>query len=147
MDNNAELNRTLYNSQAAKMMDAKRKKVYTQAYKKIVDRIGIDDGWSLLDIGCGTGTFAIALEGRADYVGIDVSNVAISCSKSQHLQRSVFLCEDFLEWETSIKFDAIVAITAIDQFEDRLAVLKKINQLLNDSGVVYVEVRSNSYIR
>lgn len=96
-------------------------------------------GGSALDVGCGAGgRFVRILQSNGYKVtGVDVSAEMVRLASLNHPQE-VFIHQDICSWETSQKFNFIVAWDSIfhlplDMHEP---VLAKLCQLLDDDGVL-----------
>jgi len=108
----------------------------------------------VLDIGCGTGEYAIAAGRRypeMEIIGLDYSSKAIEIAnkllkKEKNNNNNVnFICEDFLNYKPKEKFDYIICSGLIEEthwirgFFNCIA-LKK---LLKHDGMIGVNVRAN----
>ena len=104
-------------------------------------------GKSLLDVGCGEGTLQARLgqENYSKYVGIDVSEAAIEKASSRNDGRTVFLCENALDYQPGELFDAIVFNETLYYFNDPLAVVEKYKRNLKDDGIIITSMFLNSH--
>ncbi len=88
--------------------------VYDDRYKKLPSYI--------LDMGCGTGKHAIALEKQssASITGIDLSSEMIETAKSkcQNNGRTNFLCADVRNYNSTSKFDLIVSLFHVLSYQN-----------------------------
>ena len=80
---------------------------------------------SVLDYGCGIGTFLINLEkeGYKNNIGIDVSEYSISIAKSKSSMSNFFTSSDLLD---NKKFDCISFIDSVAHIEDINDLLSKL---------------------
>ena len=116
--------------------------LYTSVISKPADPTG-----KILDIGCGTGRFAIPLAQKGySITGIDTceSMLGIFENKLQDMQIKPELWhvsfEDFTSTET---YDGIVAqfvLQFILESDNVIAFLKKVHSMLNDDGVFFISV-------
>ena len=81
--------------------------------------------WTVLDVGCGPGRYAIALAqaGAARVVGVDAaaSMIDIAKSEAERLKvgdRCTFVTAGFTEFSTDEKFDVVVATGYFDYLPD-----------------------------
>jgi len=94
----------------------------------------------LLDIGCGLGFFLkSATEAGFNVTGLDVSERAVKfAEKYYNLRVRVGTISDLLIREE--KFDIITLWHVLEHFSDPFVELKKIGNLLSNSGVLFIEV-------
>ena len=92
---------------------------------------------TLLDVGCNSGSF---LEFVADYMkkvdGIEINNTladAATCSTN-----CTIYCNDFTEFNSSIKYDFVTMFDFIEHVPNPLDLLLKAKSLLTDEGVIVI---------
>jgi 2-polyprenyl-3-methyl-5-hydroxy-6-metoxy-1,4-benzoquinol methylase len=112
---------------------------------KALKLIGSNNG-SILDLGCGAGTFvAHALKAGFDVHGIDVSHTQINLARdlltrsglsADRVQCSAL--EDLIV--TSQKYDACTALDVIEHIEDRIPVIRQVRDILSLGGRFIVSV-------
>ena len=89
-----------------------------------------EDVKSVLEIGCGIGTYPIEFKkyfDKKDYLGIDIGNPAIEyCKQNSNFE---FMCGDIIEMELDKKFDLVFSHAVIDHVYDIDAFIKKIVNL------------------
>jgi len=90
-------------------------------------------GW-ILDVGCGTGILCDFLDRkqRKNYVGIDISTVAISRAKQKFNLN--FTCSDAMYFDPARKFDVII-FNEILYYTDFESVLNKYIDVINPNGI------------
>ena len=88
--------------------------------------------WTLLDVGCGSGRFDIALvqDGATRAVGIDFAPKMIEIAEREAqaagvADRCSFEVAEFLDYKPTEKFDVVLAIGYFDYVKDAEAHLKK----------------------
>ena len=95
----------------------------------------------VLEIGCGTGTFARALAARANHVlGVDLSPemIRLAREKSKHLANLEFQVADICDWEVDPEhFDCIASLAALHHLPFR-EVLLKMKAALKPGGVLLI---------
>ena len=89
-----------------------------------------EDVKSVLEIGCGIGTYPIEFKkyfDKKDYLGIDIGNPAIKyCKQNSNFE---FMCGDIIDMELDKKFDLVFSHAVIDHVYDIDAFIKKIVNL------------------
>jgi ubiquinone/menaquinone biosynthesis C-methylase UbiE len=110
-------------------------------YSSVLNISGITLPCRTLDIGCGTGRFAMALKKTGhDVVGIDSSEFMINVfrTKMKGTADIQILHTDFARYSTDEKFDGIVAFYVMQfilEIDDIMNFFKKVYSLLNEKGV------------
>lgn|GEM_PF-1815639 len=93
----------------------------------------------LLEVGIGTGTFlGFAKEQGWDVCGVDVSKWASARAKEKYGVETIQ--GDILEITFTQKFDAVHMNHSLEHMPDPRGVLKKVNLILRDRGILFVEV-------
>jgi SAM-dependent methyltransferase len=106
------------------------------------------EGKSLLDIGCGIGTFTrVFVESGFSVTGIDMSE---RCLKAAKNIKADFLMEDICRPERLGKmhehFDSIVATDVIEHIKDDSLAINNMNKLLKPGGVLVLTVLAFSFL-
>lgn len=101
---------------------------------------GIPSGGQILDVGCGTG-YPIAawfVEHGYNVTGIDVVKNMIDYAKQLKLQNAKFFHSDLLDYQTSEKFDGIVAFDVLFHLsiEQQLPALTRLVKMLKPNGSI-----------
>ena len=115
-------------------------------YEEILDRIGPQANWTLMDVGAGTGTFAIAAARRCREVyAVDISqamlDVASAKAASDGVDNIKFLRGGFLTYEhTLAPVDAITSQLALHHLPDiwKQIALGRLAGMLKSGGVLYL---------
>lgn len=118
----------------------------TNALKGIID----SGGKRILDIGCGVGTlsFYAASYGNS-VVGLDISKNAIRIAErtKQKINKNLeinFQARDFKNYNAQNKFDLIIISEVLEHLEEEQSTLKKIYNMLNKGGIVFITVPSQN---
>jgi 2-polyprenyl-3-methyl-5-hydroxy-6-metoxy-1,4-benzoquinol methylase len=117
-------------------VDALFRRVVVERFRLVTNLAPVKGSWMVLDVGCGSGRYAIdlALKGAAKVVGVDVSQTMLSLAsreamKAEVAERTEFVAAPFLEYETDERFDVSVAMGYFDYLEDPLPHLLKMKSL------------------
>ncbi len=118
-----------------------------EAEQQLVARLGISAGHRAIDIGCGTGTFAIQAALAGAYVdAVDVSQAMLAHSRAKAetagvLARMQFHHSGFLTYEHSADpVDFIVTKAALHHLPDfwKMVALLRMAKMLKNSGLLYL---------
>ena len=109
----------------------------------IIDQI-FDLGYSLLDVGCGTGGYHKLLINCHRIIGLDRSKEMVLAANdlaksSKNKLQATFIQCDFSKWETSERYDVIDLVGTIGWYEtwyNKNYLLKKALHMLNQSGFI-----------
>ncbi|MBI4790639.1 MAG: class I SAM-dependent methyltransferase [Chloroflexi bacterium] len=100
-------------------------------------------GQSFLDVGCGTGRYALELarRGASRVVGIDIAEKMIEvCSRRSREERlddrCSFLQSDLLQYLAAAKFDVVIGIGLFDYIGEPLPVFTKMRQVVTDRAII-----------
>ncbi|MGC9964499.1 MAG: class I SAM-dependent methyltransferase [Syntrophobacteraceae bacterium] len=111
----------------------------------------IDTGMgSALDVGCGSGRYAYALAkaGIKRIVALDMSSKMIELARRNtsdidtNFVSCNFVCSDFMNFETSERFDVVLAMGVFDYVAEPVVFLRKMKSLANHSVIVSFPSRS-----
>jgi 2-polyprenyl-6-hydroxyphenyl methylase/3-demethylubiquinone-9 3-methyltransferase len=97
---------------------------------------------SVLDLGCGTGVLRRWLrpELLADYVGVDLSEVAIQCARREVKGVGTFVAADVATFEPSRRFDVIIFNEVLYYFVDPGNILRPYASALEKDGVFIISL-------
>ncbi len=128
-----------------------RKAVF-ERYTITFDQAGDVTGKKILDVGCGSGVYAVdfARRGARRVVGVDFSNnmlnlAAQEAEQHQVADRCTFVQADFLELDLKDTFDISIAMGVFDYVPDQVAFLRKMVALT--TGKVIVSFPGHSLFR
>lgn len=100
-------------------------------------------GRAFLDVGCGTGRYALeyARRGAARVVGIDVAPRMVELCRARTRQeqlesRCSFLQSDLLQYAAQDKFDVVIGIGLFDYIRDALPVMTKMREVVTDRAIM-----------
>ena len=138
--------KAFYAEEAKQKRDSKYHYKFASAYKRLVNILSLAETGRLLDVGCGCGELATAIEAKvALYCGMDISESSLKVAN--HYNRdTLFICADMIAQPFTTKFDYITALTSLEFCQDKSSALKEIEGLLKSSGKIYIEVRNADFI-
>ncbi len=130
-------------------MSSRNKAFIDESKKWIIERFGLKKGSMVADFGCGPGLYTGPLaEQGANVTGIDFSPNSIRYAKQTAKQKGLdinYVCMNYLEFDTSDRFDLIVMIMcdfcALSP-DQRKNMLIKFKELLKPGGAVLLDVYS-----
>ena len=103
--------------------------------------LDIQDGDSVLDLGCGTGVLGKQLlkTPAKEILGVDVSDkmIEVAQQKYQGIARISYLCRDFYKLQHE-PFDHIICYNAFPHFLDVEGYVKQAYRLLKDGGTLLI---------
>lgn len=117
------------------------------------DNLEMFNGHKYLEIGPGFGQYlirAINSSNFDEYLAVDISETSVRMSNSymeySHIEESQYsiIKKDFFEFTSNEKFDGIVMGEVLEHVENPLEMLKKIYDLLSDTGSAFVTTVINS---
>jgi ubiquinone/menaquinone biosynthesis C-methylase UbiE len=126
--------------------DRNQKSSTIAAERSLVERLGISAGHSVIDIGAGTGTFAIqaALAGARVYA-IDVSKAMLALAQKKACNANAVNIEfhdgGFLTYEHKAEpVDFVVTKSALHHLPDfwKMVAFLRIATMLKDGGILYL---------
>ncbi|XP_058106415.1 (S)-coclaurine N-methyltransferase-like [Magnolia sinica] len=109
-------------------------------------RAQIEDGQSILDLGCGLGPIILHIAKK--YRNCNVMGVTISSSDKELIEekcRCLKLCNveiivaDITKFETNATFDRVILIQVLEQMKNYQQVLKLISKWLKNDGYIFVD--------
>jgi len=114
------------------LVDAMFRRVVVERFQLVCNLAPLDSPWSVLDVGCGSGRYGIALarEGAARAVGIDFSEKMIALARQEAAragleERCRFDVSDFMSFRATEPFEVVLAMGYFDYLRDPLAHLTR----------------------
>ncbi|MBL1434361.1 class I SAM-dependent methyltransferase [Candidatus Wolfebacteria bacterium] len=102
----------------------------------------IKKGDDVLEVGCGSGRIGRKLSGFTRYVGVDTSQEYLEYFSKRTKDAAELICDDFLEYKTKKKFNAIIFPWAVLwewSREDQVLVIQKAKSFLKDGGYILID--------
>jgi len=93
-----------------------------------------------LEIGSGPGTWTEYIVQKFNTIhAVELSETMIKeAKKNKNLTEVEFYHSDFLEFQTSEKYDTIISVRSFEYFSDKSAFLKKCYELLKPGGIILI---------
>ena len=120
----------IYESQkpsSQQVVDRLFRKVVLERFRLICNLAPYQGAWTVLDVGCGSGRYSLALarEGASRVLGVDVSPSMIALARDEAAAAgAAHVCEfqtaAFLDFSSTERFDVVVATGYFDYLEDPL---------------------------
>ena len=137
---------------ATRLFDKLFRKPMYERYRLTIEALGKADGRKYLDLGCGSGRYAINLARLgAQVVGIDFSNAMLSLARRYASEEGVedkiqFLEADMDRWMdgTTERFDAAFAMGVFDYLDDPVGTLRR---MLKVGDRAYVSIPAPEFPR
>ncbi len=113
--------------------------------------LNLSDSDAVLEIGVGTGRLALKAAPKCkNFCGIDISPKTAARAKEnlKELENAEIICGDFITYEFSQKFDVIYSSLTFMHIENKYEAVKKIAELLKNSGraVISLDKNQDEYI-
>ncbi|MDP8255237.1 MAG: class I SAM-dependent methyltransferase [Candidatus Alcyoniella australis] len=92
----------------------------------------IDEGQTVLDVGCGNGklAFEIAQRAKATVIAIDISQRNIDLARSRYAhQRVRYVLADALSYRPDATVDVVVLSNVLEHIEQRVELLKRLHEI------------------
>jgi ubiquinone/menaquinone biosynthesis C-methylase UbiE len=120
---------------------------YKAESKGIIAILGLDKSQKVIDMGCGTGAFAInAAKHLKKVYAVDVSNAMLRCARKKARKAKLgnieFSKGGFLTYTHNAEFvDAIVSVTALHHLPDfwKMIGLQRLTQMVKTDGKLYIK--------
>ena len=119
-----------------------RKAVF-ERYTITFEQAGDVTGREVLDVGCGSGIYAVdfARRGASRVVGVDFSANMLELARQEAerhrvAERCEFIQADFLELDLQDRFDISIAMGVFDYVPDQVTFLRKMVALTTDKVIV-----------
>jgi len=137
---------------ATRIFDQMFRKPMYERYRLTIEALGDAEGKTYLDLGCGSGRYAINLAKLgAKVVGLDFSEAMLGLARAYAKDESVgskveFIETDMNRWmdETKRHFDAAFAMGVFDYLDDPVATMKR---MLKVADRAYVSIPAPEFPR
>jgi 2-polyprenyl-3-methyl-5-hydroxy-6-metoxy-1,4-benzoquinol methylase len=107
-----------------------------------------------LEIGPGHGIYFIKAIQNIKFsrvIGVDISSTSVNLTKRiletrflEHFSEYEIIECNFLNWDTTMKYDAVIAGEVLEHTENPLDLLQKINELATESTYIFITTCVNS---
>lgn len=111
------------------------------------ERAGIDDGHSILDLGCGWGAFSLYAAARfpnSSVVGLSNSHSQRQYIEKQAVERGLtnlrIVTADINDFEAGQRFDRIVSVEMMEHVRNYQRLLQKVASWMNPEGLLFVHI-------
>lgn len=109
----------------------------------IMHKVNLQKGYSVLDIGSGTGVMIPHIEEKVGEEGrvtaLDIAENMLRVSQRKHTYDNLkFINDDFLEFTSLEKYHAIIAYSCYPHFKDKEKFFKKAYELLRAEGILVI---------
>lgn len=103
------------------------------------------EGSSILDLGCGENVLQKMLLPHKYklYVGVDISQTAVSKALESESENTKFICEDILKYEPDSKFDMIIFNESLYYIKKPCDLLKRYSNFLSENGIILISMWNN----
>ncbi len=126
-------------------------KFIERSVRWIIEHFQVNTSTRIADFGCGPGLYSNRLAAAgAEVTGIDFSANSIKFARKTALERDLdvnFLVKNYLEFETSDKFDLIIMIMCdfcVLSPQQRKLLLQKFRSILKPEGAILLDVYSQN---
>ncbi len=114
-------------------------------------RAQIEDGHSILDLGCGWGAFSLYAAARfpaSSIVGVSNSHSQRQYIESQALQRGLtnlrIVTADINEFDPGHRFDRVVSVEMMEHVRNYQKLLRKVASWMNPGALLFVHIFTHS---
>jgi SAM-dependent methyltransferase len=133
-----------------KFYEIEQKHWWFVARQRIVEhiiqrRLGLPDGATVLDVGCGTGAILEVLSRRFEAYGTDTSALAVELCGKRGL-KNVYQCTLDTFPHPDMRFDLITLLDVIEHIEDDAAVLRQVRGYLRPGGSFIITVPAYQWL-
>jgi len=112
-------------------------KLRRRLFQKVLNRLALPQGATLLDYGCGPGDFLQEAQKRGiKAFGVDISDYSIKIARNRGLEVSKTTADELVK--SGAKFDAIVVQSVIEHVDDATSMMRSLCRLLTSNGALVI---------
>ena len=146
----AQKSKTAYNAKADHYDSTPEGRFTREFQSRLVSCVSLRDGYSVLDIACGTGTLLAAFRKKTAIkgYGIDIADRMIknAAANNPGMEFHVSRCDDMPFGNATM--DVVTICAAYHHFPDTVAFAKEAKRVLKPNGRIYIaEVRWPGFFR
>lgn len=119
----------------------------------LIKKFGLKRHHTVLEVGCGIGTFTILLKNylrSGSILATDISPTNINEAKNllKHKKNVDFLVTDMTSFDVNKKFDFIVMLDVLEHIpiENHFNLFKTFRKHLNEDGTIYINIPHHIYL-
>ncbi|MFC1900326.1 class I SAM-dependent methyltransferase [Chloroflexota bacterium] len=116
----------------------------TGKLQSMVERLGLEAGWKVLDVGTGTGVFLPyilgAISDSGSIVGLDIAEEMLKKAQEKNFSNNIeYLNADIVDVPLDDEtFNCVICYSSFPHFRDKQKALREINRVMKNGGRLLV---------